>query len=93
MKQILLGVGTILFALSMSADAQMRGGRGPHAWGDKNGDGKCDMTGRTTGQGRGRGMAAMRGGGGGQGQCQRNGACPRGQGVAAQPTPAPQQKK
>lgn len=91
MKRLLLGFGTVLFALSLSATAQMRGGQGPHAWGDKDKDGKCDMTGQSVGQGRGRGPATMRQGNGRRGRVQQNGCCRRGQGTAAQPnsTPAP----
>jgi len=91
MKQILLGLGTMLFVLSLSATAQMRGGSCPRASCDKARDGKCDMTGRQMRQGRGRGMGAMRQNGGGQGQ-QMN-CCRKGQSTMAQPAPAPEPKK
>jgi hypothetical protein len=68
----------------------------PHAYGDKDHDGKCDMTGKPVGQGRqgmggrgmrgGMGMMANRMGGNGQGagECCRRG-CGRGQQQQAAP--------
>jgi hypothetical protein len=56
----------------------------PHAWGDKDGDGKCDRTGKPVGQGQGNGKmggCCGRGGRGGARQCQR------------QPADPPQEKK
>lgn len=96
MKRILLSVATAMFAMSMGAIAQNQGGPGPRAFGDRDKDGKCDITGQPVGQGRGRGMAAMqRGGGGGgcRGRAQQNACCRRGQGPAAQTTPTPPQQK
>jgi hypothetical protein len=93
MKRTLLFIGTVFFALSLTALGQNQGGPGPHAWGDKNKDGKCDVTGQPVGQGRGQGMRAMGRAGGGCGRNQQNGCCQRGKGSAAQATPAPEQKK
>jgi hypothetical protein len=94
---------SLMFAQAPSQPAapalgQGRGGA-PFAWGDKNKDGICDVTGRPVGQGRaaraaqapGRagGRMAMRGGRGG-----RWGCCAPGTGMARgwrapQPAPAP----
>ena len=92
MKRILLGVGTALLALSMGAMAQGQGGPGPHAWGDKDKDGKCDITGRPVGQGRAQRMASMR-----QARCccgrgQKNACCRGGQCSPAQTAPVPDTK-
>ncbi|WP_321473337.1 hypothetical protein [uncultured Paludibaculum sp.] len=90
MKRLLIGLGTGLLAISMGVLAQTQSAPGPHAWGDKDKDGKCDITGQSVGQGRGsgRGMAAgRRGGGCGQGR----GCCRRGQAAAA--PAAPEAKK
>jgi len=96
MKRILLGLGAVVFALSLSAAGQNQGaGPGPHAWGDKDKDGKCDITGQPVGQGRanGKGMRAMGRRGGCRGMNRQNGCCRQGQGAAAQATPAPEPKK
>jgi len=89
MKRILLGIVTPLFALALGAMAQNAVGPGPHAWGDKDKDGKCDMTGQPVGQGRGKARAGMRQGGRGN----QNGCCRKGQGAAAQAAPSPEPKK
>ena len=71
------------------AQAMGRGrGGAPYAWGDKDKDGKCDVTGRPVGQGRGQmaGRQGMRGGRGMRG----GGCCGR---MAAQAQPAPEPKK
>jgi len=91
MKRILVGFGSALFALTLSAAPH-----GPHAWGDKDKDGKCDRTGQAVGQGRGQGrgqhMASKQGKGQGNGRHHR-GCCGQGQGAAQQTTPAPDPKK
>lgn len=54
-----------------AAQAQGRGRAGaPFAWGDKNKDGVCDVTGRPVGQGRGQmAQGGRRGGRGMRGRC------------------------
>ncbi len=93
MKRLLLGLGTVLFVLSLSATAQRGGGPGPGAWCDKDKDGKCDFCGQPVGQGPGRGMGRMRQGAGRCGRGQQNGCCRRAQCPLAQPAPAPEPKK
>ncbi len=80
MKSMLLTIATGLLAFAFTASGQntpaqtaqpqgkARGGA-PHAYGDKNKDGMCDVTGKPVGQGRaqtggrrmGRGQGRMRG--------------------------------
>jgi hypothetical protein len=93
MKRIIIGLGTIFLALSLGAMGQVPGGPGPHAWGDKNKDGKCDITGQPVGQGRGSGKRAMGQGNGCRGRGQQNGCCRRGQGAAPQATPSQETQK
>lgn len=93
MKRILMALGVLCLALGLNASAQGRRAGGPHAWGDRNGDGKCDITGQAVGQGRGRGVQAARQGGRGAGcgrqcDCGRMGRCAR-----IQAAPAPEAKK
>jgi len=95
----LLSAATLAFALSASA----QNAPAPHAWGDKNKDGICDVTGKPVGQGRawgagrGRGRGQMAGsqfagrGGPGrwnQGRGRRCGGCCGN--AAAQPAPPAQ---
>ena len=91
MKQLLLGLGTMFFVLSLSATAQMRDGSCPRGSCDKAKDGTCNMTGQQMRRGRGRGMTAMRNGGGCQGQ--QNNCCRKGQNTMAQPDSTPAPKK
>lgn len=86
MKRILLGLGTGLLAMSMGVLAQGQNGGAPRAWGDKDKDGKCDITGQPVGQGRGQGRMTGQGRRGG-GCGQRNGCCRRGQGAAVKAAP------
>lgn len=86
MKKRWLAVGTGLLAMSLGGFAQNAGGPGPHAWGDKDKDGKCDITGQPVGQNRGQGRGRMM-------NCGRRG---RGNGWGRQAqvqAPAPQQEK
>lgn len=91
----LLGTALAVFAQAPpAADAPAGRGRGgaPLAWGDKDKDGICDITGRPVGQGRATG--AMRAGRGGRcGACGRGAAMARGRMGAGrqfrQPQPAP----
>ncbi len=63
-----------------------RGGA-PHAWGDKNKDGICDITGRPVGQGRGQGAGRRMGRGRGQMSGGRCNCCGQNQTPAAAPQP------
>ncbi len=90
MKHLILGLGTMIFALSLSATAQMRDGSCQRGSCDKARDGKCNTTGQQMGQRRGKGTAAMRNGGGCQGQ--QNNCCRKGQSTMAQPNSAPAPK-
>jgi hypothetical protein len=92
MKRISLYVRTAFLALSLGAIAQGQGGPGPHAWGDKNKDGKCDITGQPVGQGRSQRMASMRQAGQCCGRCQQGACCRTGQCPPAQTTPSPEAK-
>ncbi len=92
MKRLKLLMITAAFLTGFSAIGQNPGGQAqgqgrggaPHAWGDKDKDGKCDITGQPVGQGRGGRMMGrrqgMRGGrammGRGMGACCRNNAAP-----------------
>jgi hypothetical protein len=92
MKRISLYVRTAFLALSLGAIAQGQGGPGPHAWGDKNKDGKCDRTGPPVGQGRPQRMAGMRPAGQCCGRCQQGTCCRPGQCPQAQTTSSPEAK-
>jgi hypothetical protein len=85
-----------------SPQTQGRGrGGAPYAWGDRNGDGICDFTGNSVGQGRGPmmspGWRGQQGRGGGRGMglgMGRGMYCPRGQSAqsttpSARPGPSP----
>jgi hypothetical protein len=89
MKKMMLGAAAVLLAAGMSVSAQNRGGPGPR-FADADKDGKCDICGRTPGQGpgqvmrqgRGPGRGMMRGRMGcGRGQC---GCCGQQQGQQTQ---------
>jgi Spy/CpxP family protein refolding chaperone len=89
-----LAFGITAFGQNAAPQQQQGQGRGgaPYAWGDKDKDGKCDITGQPVGQGRGRmaargkrgrgmmgggpGMRAGRGMGRGMGACCRNAVVP-----------------
>ena len=62
MKQILITMGAAALAFALALPAQTAGAqqpaKTPHAYGDKDHDGKCDVTGQAVGQGR----MGMRGG-------------------------------
>lgn len=94
MKRVLLAVGSAVLAFTLSAAAHPQG-HGPHAWGDKDKDGKCDRTGQAVGQGREQrqGMAGKRQGKGQRRHGSQMGCCRGGQGPAVQTTPAPEPKK
>jgi hypothetical protein len=93
--------GLTAFGQNANQSAPQTQGRGrggaPYAWGDKNGDGICDSTGKPVGQGRGQRMSPGRSGRQGQGMGRAMGRrmyCPRGQSAqstapAAQPGPSP----
>jgi hypothetical protein len=74
MKRIITMITTAALGLVMTLAAQQGApvaaqqapARAPHAWGDKDHDGKCDITGRPVGQRMG-GRTAMRGGRGRRG--------------------------
>ena len=73
MKKLLIGIGTFALAAAFTAAAQQQTppvqgqaqgrGRGlaPRAFGDRDKDGKCDVTGRPVGQGRAQMMQGKRG--------------------------------
>ena len=69
MKRILTMAATAIFGLAMTVGAQQAAPapsaekanpRAPHAYGDQDKDGKCDVTGKPVGQGR-QGMQGGRG--------------------------------
>ena len=68
MKRTWIWIGTILLAGAMTLPAQQGRGGEPRAFGDKDKDGICDVTGKPVGQGR---MAA-KGEGQMKGQCEGN---------------------
>ncbi len=93
--------GLTAFAQNANQSAPQSQGRGrggaPYAWGDRNGDGICDLTGNPVGQGRGQmmspGWRGQQGRGMGQGMG-RGMFCPRGQNAqsmapSAQPDTSP----
>lgn len=96
MKKAMLWAATVLFAAGMTAVAQNQAQPGPR-YADADKDGKCDVCGRTPGQGQGRGMRQGRGPGRGMrgrmgcrcGQCP---ACQGAQNRQRQPAPAPPSK-
>ncbi|MFB3825161.1 MAG: hypothetical protein ACE15B_00280 [Bryobacteraceae bacterium] len=65
----------------------------PHAWGDKNKDGICDVTGKPVGQGRAQAGAGRMGRMGRRGRGQMRGGmcncCMQSQAAAPAPAPAP----
>ncbi len=70
MKKTWIWIGTVLLAGAMTLPAQQGRGGEPQAFGDKDKDGICDVTGKPVGQGR---MAAKgEGQGKMEGQCQGN---------------------
>jgi hypothetical protein len=79
MKHILTWTAMGLLATALTLPAQNNPSHTPKAYGDKNGDGICDITGKPVGQGQGqrRGMRQGKGTGnrGGQGRMARQ--CPR----------------
>lgn len=81
MKKI-LWIATILVATATVIPAQQGRGAAPLAFGDKDKDGICDVTGKPVGQGR----AAMQASGqqGVQGRGQGMGCCRRGRGKGGQ---------
>jgi len=93
MKKLLLGFGIALFALSVSAPAQMGGGPGAGACCCRGDCGNCNMTAQNTGRMRWRGMAAMQRGAGCQAQYRQNAPCRCGQCAMANAAPATDQKK
>lgn len=66
-----------ILAAALTLPAQNTGNRAPRAYGDKDRDGICDITGKPVGQGQGqrKGMRQGRGKGSGQGRMARQ--CPR----------------
>jgi hypothetical protein len=104
MKSTLSVLAIGIFAAGLAAFGQSSGqatpqaqgrGRGgaPYAWGDKDKDGICDVTGKPVGQGRGQMAARGRRGMGrgmGRGMTSGMGRCCRAANAApAQPAPAP----
>jgi len=94
-----LAAGTLALALTAfgqnnpttTAQGQGRGrGGAPYAWGDKNKDGICDITGKPVGQNCGRNCGRNAGGmmGRGRGQGQMGGGCRRGGAAAVAPGPS-----
>ena len=101
MNRILLVMTTAALGLAMTVAAQQAAApapapapaaqTAPHAWGDKDHDGKCDVTGQPVGQGRMamnaagrqgmRGGMAMRGGRGMRGGMAMMGQAGRGNGM------------
>jgi hypothetical protein len=83
------------FAQSSSGGAAPVQGRGrggaPYAWGDKNKDGICDITGKPVGQGRAGMMAQPGRGGAGKGRRMRR-ACTGAPDASAQKPTAPIQQ-
>lgn len=78
MKHVMTAIMITALGLTMAWGADQKApetqGQAPHAWGDKDHDGKCDVTGKPVGQGRqamGGGMAGRMAGrmamGGGRG--------------------------
>lgn len=82
MKRITMWAAAFLFAGGMAITAQNQGQAGPR-FVDADKDGKCDVCGRTPGQGQGQGMRQGRGPGAGAGRgmmrgrmAGRRGQCP-----------------
>lgn len=92
MKRILLSLATVTMAFSLGVSAQQGGAR--HAWGDKDKDGKCDITGQPVGQGQAQRMTGAGSRGAGCNRARQGGCCRRGQAPAAQaPEAKPETKQ